>query len=238
MISPISFKIYKLTNNPVDYYQMNKYIITHGETKSNLLCEYLNMKISEAKTLARQSSSRKEFKAKHTEAYKILRRANELSFLDRLFPRKVRWKIFELEQVIEDYDKLGEFYKENPGAYQRILKHPRLKKKLDKLKRERVFWEKENIEKEAKKHKSRLDFSIASAGAYECARVNRWLDEVCEHMDKEPFTTKDLEQAAKDYENKRTRLKEGNRRLYEWGRKEEKRLFDKLFPTNYPQRIQ
>jgi hypothetical protein len=44
------------------------------------------------------------------------------------------------------------------------------------------YWTKENIKKEALKYSKRVDFYKKSAGAYDKACKNDWLNEVCSHM--------------------------------------------------------
>ena len=43
-------------------------------------------------------------------------------------------------------------------------------------------WDKLACEKEAKKYKTRTHFVKGCASAYNAARINGWLDEVCSHM--------------------------------------------------------
>jgi len=48
----------------------------------------------------------------------------------------------------------------------------------------RNYWTKEKCIKEAKNYKKRTKFARESNSAYNSARNNKWLDEVCFHMDK------------------------------------------------------
>ena len=45
-----------------------------------------------------------------------------------------------------------------------------------------VFWDYENCKQEALKYNRRVDLLRKSKGAYESARLNGWLDEICTHM--------------------------------------------------------
>ena len=44
------------------------------------------------------------------------------------------------------------------------------------------YWSKEHCMIESKKYKSKKEFQINAKGAYESARKNKWLEEVCSHM--------------------------------------------------------
>jgi predicted GIY-YIG superfamily endonuclease len=53
-------------------------------------------------------------------------------------------------------------------------------------------WTKEECEKEANKYKTRFEFQINSHSAYNSARKNNWIDEICSHMTiKHKIWTKD-----------------------------------------------
>lgn len=53
---------------------------------------------------------------------------------------------------------------------------------LEDIKHPVGYWNKENCTKEAKKYKHRADFKYGNSSAYQSARANKWLDEVCQHM--------------------------------------------------------
>lgn len=46
-----------------------------------------------------------------------------------------------------------------------------------------IYWTKEKCQKEALKYNSKLKFFKISKGAYQAARRNNWLNEICSHMD-------------------------------------------------------
>ena len=48
----------------------------------------------------------------------------------------------------------------------------------------KLYWNFETVEIEAKKYQYRSDFCIGSNGAYDSAKRNGWMDEVCSHMEK------------------------------------------------------
>ena len=45
------------------------------------------------------------------------------------------------------------------------------------------YWTKENCHKEALKHTRRIDFKRAQNNAYRICIKNKWIDDVCSHMD-------------------------------------------------------
>lgn len=46
----------------------------------------------------------------------------------------------------------------------------------------KLYWNKENCQKEALKYRSRKEFQIKCSSAYNSSRNHKWLDEVCSHM--------------------------------------------------------
>src|SRR4051812_9849898 len=51
-----------------------------------------------------------------------------------------------------------------------------------KSKKPHRYWTKENCQKEALKYNSRTEFKKNSIGAYDKARDNNWVNEICSHM--------------------------------------------------------
>lgn len=45
-----------------------------------------------------------------------------------------------------------------------------------------LFWTYDKCQNEAIKYESRISFCLGSSGAYNSARKNKWLDEICKHM--------------------------------------------------------
>ena len=75
----------------------------------------------------------------------------------------------------------------------------------------KLYWNFEAVKIEAKKYQYRSDFCIGSNGAYDSAKRNGWMDEVCSHMEKKKkWTKKKLIAEAKKYKTRKEfRLKKG-----------------------------
>ena len=48
----------------------------------------------------------------------------------------------------------------------------------------KLYWNFEAVKIEAKKYQYRSDFCLGSSGAYDSAKRNGWMDDVCSHMEK------------------------------------------------------
>lgn len=82
------------------------------------------------------------------------------------------------------------------------------------MKKENGYWTLEICEEEALKYNQRREFSVKSKSAYNRARINKWLDEICSHMhsDKNPSGFWSLEKCKEEalkYTNKRDYMKKG-----------------------------
>jgi len=60
------------------------------------------------------------------------------------------------------------------------------------------YWTKENCLRIAKKFKTRNDFKINAKGAYDAARKNKWIDEICVHMNSIIFQKYGVKQTNKN----------------------------------------
>lgn len=80
-----------------------------------------------------------------------------------------------------------------------------IEKKKPKLKKERFLWVKENCYKEALKYNTRMEFQDNSRGAYMSACRNKWLNEICSHMEllqRDKWIKKEALIEAKKYNTK------------------------------------
>jgi len=83
------------------------------------------------------------------------------------------------------YSNITDFYKKSYSAYQSIIKN---NWKVDtcshipETRKPRGYWTKEKCHEEALKYKYRNKFKINSRSAYTKAQKNKWLDEMCSHM--------------------------------------------------------
>ena len=95
------------------------------------------------------------------------------------------WTKKRLLSIADSCKTLKEFRENHSAAYDATSRSEfknEILKKLKRTRKENFFWNKKNILKEAKKYSSRIEFQRQSSGAYEAARKNNILDEVCSHM--------------------------------------------------------
>lgn len=79
-----------------------------------------------------------------------------------------------------------EFQINYSGAYKAAIKNNwfnEITKHFIPLKKKNNYWYKDNCNIEAKKYKTRTEFRSKSCGAYKAALRNKWLDEICSHME-------------------------------------------------------
>ena len=67
-----------------------------------------------------------------------------------------------------------------------------------------IKWTKERCEEESNKYKSRNEFKINSPHAYNAARRNKWIDEICNHMNNNitKWDRKSCEEESKKFKNR------------------------------------
>ncbi len=83
------------------------------------------------------------------------------------------------------YKTRGEFSKKSVGAYNAANKNKWLDdicSHMIGIKKPNSYWTEEKTHKEALKYKTRTEFKIQSAGAYNAAVKNKWLNYICCHM--------------------------------------------------------
>ena len=84
------------------------------------------------------------------------------------------------------YNTRNDFQKGNGPAYKSAQRNGWIDEICSHMTHVRALkstWSKENCAREAKKHKNRNSFRKESGGAYNAARKNKWLDEICAHME-------------------------------------------------------
>ena len=89
-----------------------------------------------------------------------------------------------LEEALK-YNTINDFYNNCSGAYISSKKndwYEEITKHMIKLENYNKIWYKENCRIEALKYNTRGEFNKYSASAYQSARVNNWLNEICQHM--------------------------------------------------------
>ena len=97
----------------------------------------------------------------------------------RVAPNK-KWTYQTLSEIVKKYPHQTELQKYESGAYNALRKMGLLYEFYSKQNdKPNGYWNVfENVEKEAKKYKSRWDFGKNNRSAYEAARRNNWLDKL------------------------------------------------------------
>lgn len=84
------------------------------------------------------------------------------------------------------YKTRKEFKISNGSAYEASRRYKILDSvcshMMTRKKKKRGYWTKERCQEEALKYRSRSEFTKSNKGAYNAARRNGWLDEICSHM--------------------------------------------------------
>ena len=91
------------------------------------------------------------------------------------------------EMIANRYAHSQNFKKGNRLVYNYAVRHGWLDnicKHMDKDAQEAQHWTKERCLEEAKKYEVRKDFQKGCSGAYAAAYRNKWLDEICSHMER------------------------------------------------------
>lgn len=91
------------------------------------------------------------------------------------------------EMIANRYAHSQNFRKGNALVYNYALRHGFLDnicKHMDKDTEIAQHWTKEKCQEEAKKYKTRKDFQKECRGAYAAAYRNKWLDDICVHMER------------------------------------------------------
>jgi predicted GIY-YIG superfamily endonuclease len=83
------------------------------------------------------------------------------------------------------YNSRKDFKINSNGAYESARKHGWLDEiclDMIETKKQSNYWCYKNCKIEALKYNKKTNFNLYSRGAYESARKNKWLDEICSHM--------------------------------------------------------
>ncbi len=137
----------------------------------------------------------REFKKKSPRVYEAARIRGLLDdickHMDKPISKSEFWAKKEncLKEALK-FDSRSRFNSDSSYAYnscrannwlEEACRHMKSTKELSSKPRK---WEKNNVFKEAKKYKSRVEFQKESSGAYSAAQKNKWLDAACSHMKK------------------------------------------------------
>lgn len=136
----------------------------------------------------------------------------------------LKWTFDKCKKEALNYKTRTEFYKNNLGAYLRAQRNGWLDDICQHMiegKLPNGYWNFEKCREEALNYKTRSEFSKYSNGAYDKARDNNWLDDICQHMKiiKRKWTFEECKEEASKY-NRRSDLEKGNLGAYKKARKE------------------
>lgn len=163
----------------------------------NSICDYFNIEKQKHKGYWTKEKCReealkynylKDFRNSSNSAYCIMYKNN---WFDELTTHmtKCRYDYWTKEKCHEEalkYKYMKDFQKYSGGAYYSAFKNNWLidiSKHMNYKKRKgNNHWTKENCLKEALKYNKKMHFVKNASGAYKSARKNKWLDEICSHM--------------------------------------------------------
>lgn len=126
---------------------------------------------------------------------------------------KLKYSLFDLEQICLKYYKISDFKKNNPKEF-RVAKRRGLLETItthmtnDLRTRRGIIWNTrwsyELLKEEALKYETRIEFKNKNKSAYSAALERNILDEICSHMEylAYPWTEKELEEEAKKYDTR------------------------------------
>lgn len=98
---------------------------------------------------------------------------------------EIKWTYDACKELALKCKNRSEFYKKSSGASHAALVNGWIDEIFSHMKRlinPNGTWTKKACWREALKYLSRKDFAIGTAGAYQSARQNCWLNEICSHM--------------------------------------------------------
>ena len=102
-------------------------------------------------------------------------------------PLKPSWSLEDLKAAAAGYTTRGEFQKGAKGAYLSALRRGLLDEvcaHMEQRLKPKGYWTLERCKEEALKYDSRAAFMRGSGSAYNVVLRNKWLEEVCAHMEK------------------------------------------------------
>jgi hypothetical protein len=134
-------------------------------------------------------NTKKEFSENSPKAYSTAKNNKWLddtcSHMIPLRKPKGYWDDYKIcEDVSKNYNTIKDFQTNNSSAYNSAYNNGWVDTICSHMNTRKCnnYWNFERCKEEAKKFNSRKQFQINSHGAYESARKNGWLDEICSHM--------------------------------------------------------
>jgi hypothetical protein len=96
-----------------------------------------------------------------------------------------KWTYNSCKKEALKYKTKGEFFKNSGGAYNAAKRNGWFGKitiHMKTLKKEKNYWNYIQCKKEALKYITKMDFRKNSNSAYQSAKRNKWLNNICSHM--------------------------------------------------------
>lgn len=141
---------------------------------------------------AHKYSSRVDFKKNNPGAYSAAHKKGWLDLvcqhMEYLVNPNDYWTKERVLAEAQKYRIRVVFQKDSTAAYQKAWKEGWLEevcKHMNEIKKPTGYWTLETTREEAWKYTNRVEFSKANPSAYNRARINGWLDEICEHMEQQ-----------------------------------------------------
>ncbi|WP_367971659.1 GIY-YIG nuclease family protein [Vibrio scophthalmi] len=138
---------------------------------------------------AAKYKTRKEFIQGNNSAYVVACREGwtdkVCAHMERLSTPNGYWTLERCKSESKKYKTRGEFKKHSPLAMRAAYRNGWINEvcyHMDMRKKQNGFWDKEACEVEALKYTTRSDFSKGASGAYDSAKKNKWLEDICNHM--------------------------------------------------------
>ena len=153
--------------------------------------------------------TKKEFKLNCSGAYNAASKNGWIKEIcSHMIHAAIKWNNKSIIELALKYDSLYDFRINEVNAYDAASKRlnmiPELRFLLGIKKKENKIWNKENCHIEALKYSSRKQFILHNQSAYQAARKNKWLDEICSHMVKlnNTWTKEECHKIALKYQTK------------------------------------
>ena len=133
--------------------------------------------------------TKKELRKNSQGCYLRIRREKWLELFEHMIYGKIKWTKEKCMDEIKNYKSYSE-YRNTSKSYapardnkwlSEICEYFKIKKQKHK-----GYWNKDRCHEESLKYKTRKEFSKISRSAYISAYRNKWLDDICSHMIKNP----------------------------------------------------
>jgi len=170
----------------LNYYKLNNWTILNVAKTGSLGSNIIKWNYENCKNEALKINSKYEFQLKRPGAYKSALKNNWLNDIcSHMKPLKNYWTKEKCHQEALKYNKKIDFYNNNNSAYRKAKKENWLDdicSHMIQTKNPFKYWNYENCKTEALKFNSRISFLKSNHSAYESARKNNWLNDICSHM--------------------------------------------------------